>query len=378
MKKLLFALTGIVLILSACSSNNEEKIREDIVKKKQKVGKLKSEITKLEEKLASMGAEEEPYKVPVIVKSMKPDTFRHFVEISGIVEAVNEAYISPEMMGQVDQIHVAEGTYLKKGALIISLNTDVIQSNIQEAKTALDLAEKTYTRQKKLWDQEIGSEIQYLQSKTQYESAKARLESLQAQLSKSQIRAPFNGIVDKIYVKEGELANVGRKVADFVNLNKIRVTGAISESYLTKINEGKTIDVFFPSLDSLHYRVPIKRVGNIIDAETRTFEIETQLNNRNGRIKPNLMASIRINDFTSPNALTVPSIVVKKDKTGSYLFRTSESDTALIAEKVYVQPGLAYQDETMIESGISKGDQVIVRGYNMVSKGSRIEIKNVK
>ena len=372
MKKLI--VPAVLIFLVSCKPNNEM-INKKIEREKAKIEKISEKIESLEEKLSVDTSEVEIYKTVVKIAKLENSSFSHYISVSGKAEAVEEAFISPEMNGQIRKIHVKEGEYVKKGQTLITLNTDVIEKSIAEVQAGLSLSEKMYEKQKNLWEQEIGSEIQYLQAKTNYESAKARLASLQEQLAMGSIEAPFAGIVENISSKEGELASPGMPVLHLVNLHNLKVEANVSESYLSSIKEGEEVELSFPSYSGISLEVPIIRVGSVIDDLSRTFIVEVRIDNRNQKIKPNQLALMKINDFHSDDALVVPSIIIKQDITGYYLYKVAKNNEGLeVASKVYVKPGLSYGDQTMITEGLKEGMKIIVDGYNLVKTGSPIEI----
>ena len=243
MKKLLIiiSMTGLA---AACSMNSHEMLEKQIINKKEKVRELNEQIASLEEQLAQdPGEKEAKFLIPVTVKIMAPEPFEHYIEIPGTLEAKEDAFISPEMSGQIDRIHVKEGQRVSKGQMLVSLNTSVTESNIREVKTGLELATKLYDKQKELWDQQVGSELQYLEAKNSMEQAQARLATLEAQLEMAMIKAPFSGIVETIMLKEGELAAPGVQVIQLVNLDDLDLYGDISERYLTSLDKGDLVIV---------------------------------------------------------------------------------------------------------------------------------------
>jgi RND family efflux transporter MFP subunit len=273
---------------------------------------------------------------------------------------------------------------VKKGQLLVSLNTDVTESSIQEVKTGLELAKKLYNKQKSLWEQKIGSEMQFLEAKNAYEQAEARLKTLKAQLEMSKIRAPFNGIVDNISQKEGELGVPGYGILQLVNLSKIKIVAEVSEIYLPNVTKGKLIEVTIPTYPDLKLKVPVRRTGNVINAANRTFEVEVRVTNTSGKLKPNMLAVLKINDLTIDSAIIVPSNIIKKDiiKTEGgefkeFLFVAEEDSNRMIAKKLYVKTSEKYNNESVIISGLELNQQVIVEGYNTVSTGTEVKILNV-
>ncbi len=373
MKKL--AVLAVIVFLASCSQDSPEAIQKQLISYKDKVNDLNNKIADLEQKLESMGdsAVEESGTV-VRIKQVYPETFNHFIEISGKVIANDEAMVSAETSGKVSQVHVEEGDYVTEGKLLVSLNTDLTEKSITEVRTNLELTKKLYEKQKNLWDQNIGSELEYLQAKNNYEAAEARLASLEEQLDMAQVRAPFNGIVNEIMVEKGEVAAPGSPVLHIVNMQDFNIEGNISENYLNDLRPGEIVDISFPIYPELNYELPVSRIGNVIDNMSRTFKVEVKFNNRDGKIKPNQLAVMKINDFSDKEALVVPSIIIKQDVTGNFLYVVKENGEGSSATKVYVEPGRSYQEFTRIESGLNPGDKVIVEGYNLVKDGSEVEI----
>jgi RND family efflux transporter MFP subunit len=304
---------------------------------------------------------------------MKPESFRHFIEVNGRLEAEEDAFISPEMNGQIEGIFVKEGDEVKKGQLLVSLNTSLIESNIREVKTGLELAEKLYEKQKGLWEQNIGSELQYLEAKNAKEQAEARLATLEAQLDMARIKAPFSGVVETIMMKEGELAIPGMQLVQMLSLGSLKIYGNVSERYMNNVAKGDIVLVSFPDVAGLSLRAPIHRVGNIIDNSSRTFRIEVKVDNHKRKLKPNMYSLIRINDFSSERALVIPSMAIKQDIRGSYVYLSDTGEQK--ARKRYITPGLSYEDRTMVLEGLEEGDNVIVKGFAQVSDGVDIAHK---
>ena len=375
MKKLLIV-TSMVVLASACNMNSPEMLEQQLKKKKDQVRELNDQIASLEEQLAqNPGEAAAAYMVPVSVKDMEPQPFEHYIEITGKLEAEKDAFISPEMNGQIDKIYVREGQYANKGQLLLSLNTSITESSIQEVKTGLELANKFYEKQEELWEQKIGSEMQYLEAKNAKEQSEARLATLEAQLDMARVKAPFSGVVETIMLKEGELAAPGMQIIQMVSLNNLKLYGNISERYMTSINKGDMVIVTFPDVEGVNVEVPIHRVGNVIDNASRTFRIEMKIKNRQKKLKPNMYSTIQVNDFKPASTFVVPSVAIKQDIKGNYLYVASREEGELKARKRYVETGLSYKDQTMIREGVSQGEEVIVKGFAQVSDGVNISVK---
>ncbi|MCU0236443.1 MAG: efflux RND transporter periplasmic adaptor subunit [Acidobacteria bacterium] len=305
----------------------------------------------------------------VEVKTVVPEKFEHFFAVNGALEAIQDAFISAETSGQIQVVHVQEGQRVLKGDLLVTLNSDITRNAVAEVNNALQLARIVFRKRQELWDRRIGAEIQYLEAKTSKESLENRLASLQAQLALAQVKAPFNGIVDKIFKKSGELAVPGLQLMQLVNLNRMRVNAEVAETYLGRMQKGDRIEVTFPTYPGLSLETAISRIGQVVSAKNRTVLVQAELDNRREQMKPNMMATLRLRDFYDPAALVVPAIVVKNDLEGTYLYIVERENDRDVARKVYVTTGLTEGNRTMVTSGLAAGQDVIVSGYNLVRNG---------
>jgi len=359
--------------LDSTVNPDDKKIIKKIAQQKNKIVSIEAKIRELENQ---MTAREQKTLVPVSVKEIKPENFNHYIITYGEVKAKKYAMISPEMNGRIEKIHVSEGEYVQKGQLLVSLNTESIEKQINGVKSSLELAVKRFQKLDTLWKQNIGSEIEYLSAKNNKESLESQLESLRAQKRMSQISAPFNGIVNKIIPKEGELASPTMPVIEFVNLGRLTIKADVSETYIGKINKGQMVALTFSALPDLSIKTPVIRVSKVINAASRTFEIEMEIDNPEEKIKPNIVSTIKINDFSSDSAFVVPSLAVRKDVSGQYVYTVEQKDNKNIVTKKYVTTGLSYEEKTMIPEGLQKGENVVVKGYHLVSSG--VEVNLVK
>ncbi len=371
MKKIISILI-ISLFIISCS--NEEKMTDA-----DKISSYKHQIKELEQKIQLIEEENalEDYsglKIPVRVESVQLQNFSHSFTAAGELESISEAFISPEVNGQIVKINVKEGQKVKKGDMLARLNTVVIDENIVEAKVRLDLAKTVYEKQEQLWKKNIGSEIDYLQKKNNYESARNALALLKAQKDFYTIESPINGIVEDIMFKEGELASPGMQLMQIVNLDEMKVNVKLSEVYLPVIKSGDMVNITFPSYPELKYREKVWRTGNVINKQNRTFDVEIKLNNEDGLLKPNMLATVRINDYNAENAIVLPSILIREDMTGSFIFIVEKQNENNIAVKKYIKTGKSYRDRTEVLEGVTAGDIIITDGYNNVSKGAVVNI----
>jgi len=258
--------------------------------------------------------------------------------------------------------------------LLAKLNTSLVEKNIAEVKTQLELAKIIYEKQSDLWNKEVGSERQYLETKNNYEGLQNNLATLQEQYNMSIIRSPINGNVEDIILKEGELASPGIQLMQIIDIDKLHVSAKLSEAYLPVISEGDIVDITFPTYPDIVLREKVTRVGNVINKQNRTFKVEVEINNNDGRLKPNLLANIKINDYNTDEALVVPSLVIREDVVGSYLYVAESNSDTWTAIKKYIQTGRSYLDNTEVLSGLNENELIITDGYSNVSDGAAIEI----
>ncbi len=378
MKKI-FVLVAIVA-LTACGSSGDDSdaIKKKITEYNFEIKDLQSKVAELEKKLIASNPNEDMSNklLSVNVQKVVPRLFKHHFEAGGTVKAEKEAFISPQVNGQITAIYVQEGDRVTKGQRLASLNTEVTDNTIQEVKTSLELARIVYKKQKELWDQNIGSELDYLNAKNGVESLESKLKTLKAQKAMAELIAPINGIVDNILLKVGELASPGRQFMQVVSLTDLYIKADVSEIYLSKIKKGDMVEVTFPTYPDIKMGVPIARLGNIINPQNRTFVVEVKIKNPDGKLKPNILAILNMNDYTKENAQIVPSVIVKQDMKGKYLYRIKKDGTGFIAEKVYVEVGMSEDDNTMISEGLKPDDRVIVAGYNLVANGVKVRVIN--
>jgi RND family efflux transporter MFP subunit len=375
MKKILLIL--FIPLLISCSSDpsseSADEIKSQINQYHKQIKEINKKIAELNRKLKMLEQGEPAVNaVKVNAFELRPITFRHYFISTGSVEPVHEAYISSQTSGQIETVFVQEGDRVKKDQLLAKLDTKIIENSIKEVETAFELAKITYEKQQELWNKKIGSEIQYLQAKNKYESLKSKLETLHAQYDLAFIKSPIDGYVDDVTQKIGEVATPGRILFHVVDLKSLLIKSKVSEVYLPVIHKKDSVRITFPSLPDKVIHTTISRIGQVINPGDRTFLVEAKIQNPDRKIKPNMLASMRINDYTAFKALVVPSDVIREDMKGFYLYVIKEDNGKMKAEKRYVKTGISYRGETEILQGLQPGDLVITDGYNNVSDGQQI------
>ncbi|WP_343487097.1 efflux RND transporter periplasmic adaptor subunit [Allomuricauda sp. d1] len=319
-------------------------------------------------------------KLPLVsALEAKSERFEHYLELQGDVMTDQNVLIYPEMPGTLYRVYVKEGDRVRKGQLLASIDDGGLSSQLAQLKTQAALAETTYERQKRLWEQSIGSEIQYLQAKSNYEAQESAVKQLESQLAKSQIRAPFSGVIDDVIKDQGTVVNPGpgSEVFRIVNLSDMYIEVEVPETHLSNITSGKAVEVYFPVLgDSI--RTKVRQTGNYINPSNRAFSVEIPVPNKDGKIKPNLTAEVKINDYTNEEAILIPQSVVSENAEGDqyvYVINEENNDETL-AKKVVIKTGKTQGDYVEVLSGLTDGDRVISEGARSVRDGQAVQLLN--
>lgn len=309
----------------------------------------------------------------VTVLPVKNEIFKHYIEIQGVVQADKNIEINPEMGGTVTAIYIKEGQRVSAGQTLIQLDDSSIKNSINELTTQLNLAKTTFDRQERLWNQKIGSEMQYLQAKAQKEGLENNLASLKTQAKKMKIIAPFSGIVDEVFPRIGELTSPQMPTVRLLNLDNVYVEADITETYLPVVKAGTETILSFPSINK-EVESKITQVGNYINPDNRSFKVRINVINKDNTIKPNLLANLKIVDFKS-EGLIIPSTLVQKDQNGNdYVFTLKTENNENIVIKKLVTISKEYNNEVFISEGLESTDTLINKGARIVKAGDNVKI----
>ena len=367
--KLLSVLTLVSLLGCVEEVNEISQKKKNLNELKQQMSDLKSKISSLEKEIALSDTLVEG-GVVVHTQVVEATNFTHYISQPGIVSSKENILISVEMGGMVVNRLVEEGSWVNKGDAIIQLDASVLSNQVEDVRQSTELAKTTYERQNNLWKQAIGSEMQYLQAKNQYMSLQKKLAAMEAKLDKLELVAPISGRLDEIYINVGEFAAPAMPAFRIVNSNKLQVEVDVAERYSTIIKKGDLVNLSFNALD-INRQEKVSFVGQVINPQNRTFKVKINLNNSSGDIKPNAIASVKLQDFSQEDAMVLPSSCIKKDIRGSFIFLAVNNK----AIKKYIETGLSEDDMTHITSGLEFGQEVIVIGYDGLANGSKIDIK---
>jgi len=377
MKKYQLVPALLVARIIMCSGCNQSETladkKEQLKAYKEQINDLKVKVKKLENEILQADTTNNPdeEKKLVSLKTVKTKSFKHFVKVRGEASSKKNVSLSAELSGLVTEINHSEGEQVQKGEVIAKLENESIKQSIDEIKTNLELAKDIYQKRKNLWEKNIGSEIEYLQAKNEKDRLQKRLASTKSELDKTIIKAPISGEIDEIFINEGELANPASPICRIVNLDQIRLSANLSESYLGKINQGDSVSIKFPSI-GVQKMATISHVGQFIAPESRTFKIEVKLQNQDHLIKPNMMGIIRFADYANSNALIIPSKIIQEEGDKNYIYLAKNKDRNWQAEKTYVEIGRTHKGETEIKNGLESGDKLIVQGFRDVNDGENL------
>lgn len=369
--KNLFFISGLILAMAACTP-----AEEGIDAKRAELEKLKKEDADLQVRIASLEAEigatdTTQAPITVSVSKLKPELFRNYIDVQGQVDADENVSLSTEMPGTITKINVRVGDPVSKGQVLAETDARAIQQSIADLQTNMDLVNQLFEKQKNLWDQKIGTEIQFLQAKTNKESLEKKMAALQEQLRMSKIISPIDGTVDAVDVKLGQTAAPGMPAIRVINFSNLKVKADVSENYASKIRKGSPVIVRFPDTnDSISTTVSF--VSRAINSGTRAFTVEVQLNN-NKEYHPNMVAKLSINDYQSPQpVITIPVRVIQKDENNALFVYISDNGKA---KKQLVTTGKEYNGKAEVKSGLKEGDAIVTAGYDLVNEGDPIEVR---
>ncbi|MFK7746971.1 MAG: efflux RND transporter periplasmic adaptor subunit [Kordia sp.] len=386
MKKINILLLPIVLVLVSCGGGTEKDVDTLISEKNvdaltEKRDALKKDKTELDEKIKKLSDALEEInptkkKTYITLFSAKDSIFNHYLELQGSVDTKKNIVITPEMSGILKQVFVKEGQRVSKGQILARVDDGGMSQQVAQLQIQADLAKTTYERQKRLWDQKIGSEIQFLQAKSAYEAQQKAVDQFKVQLSKTAIRAPFSGVVDDVITEQGSVVGAGLSpIIRIVNLRDMYIEAVIPEKYLTTVTKGKDVEVYFPVLGE-SVNAKIRQASDFIDPNNRTFKVEIGVKNEDGNIKPNLTAKLKINDYTNPKAILIPQSVISENAKGEQYVYVADSlvgNTAK-AKRALITTGKTQGDFIEVLDGLVNGDAIVDDGARSVNDGQEITI----
>ena len=354
---------------------------------REKRAAIEEDLTNINDKLARLDAaiaeKDTLKKYPLVDTFTAKDTlFNHFLEIQGNVQTDENVIVYPEYSGVLTRVFVKEGQKVTKGQALAKIDDGGLSSQLAQLKTQEELSKTTFERQKRLWDQKIGSEMQFLQAKANFESQQSAVAQMLSQLEKTTVRAPFSGFVDQIITDQGSVVSPGQnQLFRVVSLENMYIEAEVPESYLGDVEKGSTVKMVFPVLgETLNSKV--RETSHYISPTNRTFRIEVGVPNKDGRIKPNLTARLHINDYSSKGAILIPQSVISENADGQQYVYVARKDSLAdpgsisdaVAYRSIIKTGKTQGDNVEVTEGIKPGDEIIKEGARSVKEGQEVQI----
>jgi RND family efflux transporter MFP subunit len=367
MKKLLIiSLTAFAFAvsLSGCSSDKKaelENLKKDLASTQDKISALEAELAK------SDTLSDSKSKI-VVLDTIKTTYFKHYIDVQAKVDGDDNVTISPETMGIISRINVKAGQSVSKGTVLIQLDDKIYMKSLDELQSSRDYINMLYIKQKSLWDQKIGTEIQFLTAKNNLEGIDKKIATVRQQLEMTKVKSPITGTVDLVDVKIGQSFAPGMPGLRVVNFDNLKLQAEVAESYISKVNKGDEVEVYFPDIDKT-ITTKLNYSGKVIDALNRTFRVEVLFSSKENLLHPNMVAVLRIADYKKDNSIVLPINLVQNTQEGSYVF-VSENNVAV---KKVVTVGRNYKGQVEILTGLKSGDLIITQGYQDMVEGQSVK-----
>jgi RND family efflux transporter MFP subunit len=370
MKKLIYYVALIAFFVS-CGQKTDQ--NAELQKLKAQRDELNTKIAEIE---ATIIPEEKKGEIKAISVKVTPAAecvFNHYIDVQGTVDGDQNIAVSPQMAGIVTAVYVKEGTPVKKGQVLVELDAQVTRQSLEEVNTQLVLANSLYEKQKALWDKQIGSEVQYLQAKATKESLEQRASTINEQLKLSKIVSPISGTVESMPLRVGQMASPGMPTSTIrvINMSVAKITANVAETYATKIKDGNPVLVSFPDLGK-DIETRLSFTSKFIDPTNRTFNVECKISSKDIELRANMMAYLKISDYTNEKAFCLPINYVQSNQDGRFIYIAKANGNEFFAERRMIKEGMSYNGVIEVLEGIAIGEQIITSGFQNLNGGEKI------
>lgn len=358
------------ILLSACGGAQPKDKSAQLAALKEQKSQLEAQIAQLEKEVgAQAGAAQRLHTVALT--ELQPQVFRHYVDLQGRVDAEDNVPVTSKMPGVLSKVLVKNGDFVKKGQLLARIDDDVMLKGLAELELQLKTAEDIYNRQKGLWDQKIGTEVQFIQAKANKEALEQRIITTKEQMQQSYVYAPISGTVDMVMLKAGQAISPGMPLCSIINLGQLKIVGNVTEAYAAKVKEGYPVQVFFPDLNR-EVSSRVTYVSKTINPTNRTFSVECSLP-AGSDYRANMIAVVKIIDYQNPNAIVIPVNLIQTGSEGDFVLTAEKSgDNRAAVKKAVIRQGSNYNGMVEIKDGLKKGDWVISTGFQDVNNGETV------
>ncbi|MBD3862788.1 MAG: membrane fusion protein (multidrug efflux system) [Olleya marilimosa] len=385
--KHIITISFLAIVLASCNGDKKNTVEKVLEKNNLKEIRTKraelvtqqdaihSQIKLLDDRIKTLDSTQ---NTPLITTlTAKEEVFNHVLELQGNVTTKNLLVITPEFSGILTNVYVTEGQNVTKGQVLARIDDGGLSQQLAQLKIQANLAKTTFERQQRLWDQKIGSEIQYLQAKSSYESQQEAINQLQQQINKTTVRAPFNGTIDDVITEKGSVVGAGQTpLMQIVNLDNMYIETDVPESYVSDVTKGKDVNVEFPVLGK-SLDTKIRQAGDVINPANRTFKVEIGVPNKDKNIKPNLTARLKINDYTNEKAILVPQSIISENADGEqyvYVVKDKKENGEGVVNKIIIKTGKTQGDVIEVLEGIQNGAELILEGARSVKDGQTVKV----
>jgi len=360
------------LLLASCGGSKDPKT--ELAKLKQEQTDNAGKIAALEAKTGA-GATPTVAATPVSIIKVQPENFKSYLEVQGRVDFDQNANVGARAAGTLTSVRVQRGDRVGRGQVLATIDASILDASMAELRTRLDLARTVYEKQNGLWKQQIGTEIQYLQAKNNYQALQRNLATLNQQRALYSVVAPFGGSVDDVMPKLGETVAPGMPVVRLNSGSGGKILADVSEAYASGIKTGDKAIVTIPDLGSEEITSTVRAVGQSINATSRTFTVELRVPaNKARQLRPNMVATVRIQNYDRPNTTVLPVDLVQKDEQNSYVYVVAQEGGKAVAKKRVIKTGNTYNGKVEVTSGLATNDQVISGGYQNLNEGQRVAV----
>jgi membrane fusion protein (multidrug efflux system) len=374
------------VLLAGCGSDKEKSVEaviasnnlEEIRAKKEAISALHTSYEEQLELLNAKIATLDTNKKIALISSFtaKEEVFNHYLELQGNVSTNNLVVIMPEVPGILTSVFVKVGQQVSKGQQLAKIDDAGMAHQLAQMKIQAELAKTTFERQQRLWEQKIGSEMQFLQAKSNYEAQEKAVKQVEEQIAKTIVRAPFSGTIDEVITEQGNMVSPGMsQLFRIINLNEMHIETDVPERHIATVTKGKSVEVELPVLGQ-KIQAKVVQVGSFINPANRTFKVEIPISNESKMIKPNLTAKIRINDYTNEKSLLIPQSIISENAAGEeYLYIIEKKvNNVGIAKKIIIKTGQTEGNFIEVLNGIENGAEVILEGARSIKDGQEVKV----
>ena len=366
---------SLLFLAASCGSGAKDPAAELANLKKEQAAN-QAKIAELEAKTGASAENAAAQATPVSIIKVAPEGFSSYLEVQGRVDFDQNATVAARAAGTLTSLRVQRGDQVSKGKVLATVDASILDASLAELRTRMDLAKVIYEKQKRLWDQQIGTEIQFLQAKNNYQALQRNLSTLNQQRALYNVVAPFSGTVDDVLPKLGETVAPGAPVVKLISSSGSgKILAEVSEAYASRIKAGDKALVTIPDLAGEELPATVRVVSSTINPTSRTFTVELRLTNgKAGKLRPNMVASVRILNYNRQQATVLPVDLVQRDEQNSYVLVVSEKGGQKIAAKRVIETGQTYNGKVEVTSGLAAGDQVISAGYQTLNEGQLVTL----